>query len=160
VRRDRLVGDRHAEGALGALALGDRRLARQSGADAVGHVVVAGLDREQLPLERLRLAGEHRPAGPRVRVRRLAVLRLAVEDPQLADNAGGWRVEVSGGRARVARAAAGSARVDIATLGAIWSGMLAPVDARRLGRLVADDETVQALGEMFAGPIPWINDWF
>ena len=88
------------------------------------------------------------------------VVELAVEDPHLADNAGGWRVEVSGGRARVARAAAGSARVDIATLGAIWSGMLAPVDARRLGRLVADDETVQALGEMFAGPIPWINDWF
>jgi len=87
-------------------------------------------------------------------------LELAIEDPHLADNAGSWRIEVSGGRARVARAAAASARVDIATLGAIWSGMLAPVDARRLGRLVADDVTVQTLGEMFAGPLPWINDWF
>jgi predicted acetyltransferase len=86
-------------------------------------------------------------------------VELDVEDPHVADNAGGWRIEVAGGRARVARAAA-SARVDVATLGAMWSGMLAPADARRLGKLVADDDTVRALGEMFAGPIPWINDWF
>jgi predicted acetyltransferase len=88
-------------------------------------------------------------------------VELAVDDPQLADNASAWRVEVSSGRARVTRAAgAGRARVDVATLGAMWSGMLAPADARRLGTLVGDDDTVQALGEMFAGPVPWINDWF
>ena len=88
-------------------------------------------------------------------------VELSVDDPHLAANASGWRVEVSGGRARVTPAAgAPGARVDIATLGAIWSGMLAPADARRLGKLVADDDTVRALGEVFAGPIPWINDWF
>lgn len=85
---------------------------------------------------------------------------LAVDDPHILDNTAGWRVEVSGGRARVAPATAAGARVDVATLGAIWSGMLAPADARRLGKLTADDETVQALGEMFAGPVAWINDWF
>jgi predicted acetyltransferase len=87
-------------------------------------------------------------------------VELAVEDPHIADNAGPWRVEVSGGRARVARAAAAAARVDVATLGAMWSGMLAPADARRVGRLIADDDTVRALGELLAGPVGWINDWF
>jgi predicted acetyltransferase len=88
-------------------------------------------------------------------------VELTVDDPHLADNACGWRIEVTAGRARVTRAAGATrARVDVATLGAIWSGMLAPADARRLGALVGDDDTVQALGEMFAGPVPWINDWF
>jgi predicted acetyltransferase len=87
-------------------------------------------------------------------------VELSVEDPHVADNALGWRVEVAGGRARVSPAPGAGARVDVATLGAMWSGMLAPADARRLGKLVADDDTVEGLGEMFAGPVPWINDWF
>lgn len=89
-----------------------------------------------------------------------AAVEIRVEDPQLDENTGGWRVEVSDGAAKVSPASAPHSSVDVASLAAIWSGMLGAADARRLGRLDASDADVEALEEMFAGPLPWVNDWF
>lgn len=89
-----------------------------------------------------------------------AAVELRVEDPHIDANAGGWRVEVTNGAAKVSTATTPRASVDVATLAAVWSGMLGAADARRLGRLDAPDADVAALEEMFAGPLPWVNDWF
>ena len=89
-----------------------------------------------------------------------AVAELQVHDPAFGWNDAGWRIESTGGAAKVSPAPGARATVDVATLGAMFSGMLPARDARRLGRLVADDETVGALDAMLAGPTPWINDWF
>ncbi|MEX2554000.1 MAG: GNAT family N-acetyltransferase [Actinomycetota bacterium] len=89
-----------------------------------------------------------------------AAVELRVDDPQLGENTGGWRVEVSEGSAKVTTASSPGSSVDVATLAAIWSGMLSAADARRLGRLDASDGDVEVLEEMFAGPLPWVNDWF
>jgi len=89
-----------------------------------------------------------------------AGVELRVDDPHIAENAGGWRIEVADGGAKVSPAVSPRASIDVGALAAIWSGMLSPADARRLGRLDASDEDVATLREMFAGPIPWVNDWF
>ncbi|HJR19222.1 MAG TPA: GNAT family N-acetyltransferase [Actinomycetota bacterium] len=89
-----------------------------------------------------------------------AAVELTVDDAQLPANAGGWRVETSDGSAKVSPANDARARVDVGALAAIWAGFLSASDARRLGRLDASDDEVAVLEEMFAGPLPWVNDWF
>jgi predicted acetyltransferase len=89
-----------------------------------------------------------------------AAVELRVDDDRLEWNAGGWRIEVSDGRAKVSPEAAAKARVDVAALAAMWTAMLSPHAARWLGRLDADDSTVATLEAMFAGPAPWLLDWF
>lgn len=89
-----------------------------------------------------------------------AAVELRVKDEQLAGNEGGWRIEVSGGRAKVSPERDAGAVVDAGALAAIWTGMLAAGTARRLGRLDANDAAVSALEQIFAGPAPWILDWF
>ncbi len=89
-----------------------------------------------------------------------AAVELQVHDPAFGWNDAGWRIETTDGAAKVSPAPSARATVDVATLGGMFSGMLPARDARRLGRLVADDETVAALDAMFAGPTPWINDWY
>ena len=89
-----------------------------------------------------------------------AAVELRVKDPGVPANDAGWRLEVSGGEGKVAPTSAAAPSVDVGTLSAIWSGMLPARDAQRLGRLAADDDTVQTMDQLFAGPFPWINDWF
>ena len=89
-----------------------------------------------------------------------AAAELQVHDPAFGRNDAGWRIEAARGAAKVGPAPGARARVDVASLGAMFSGMLAARDARRLGRLDADDETVASLDAMLAGPTPWINDWY
>lgn len=112
--------------------------------------------RQMLRLVDVPAAFEARGYPPSLR----AAVELEVEDAQLPSNTGGWRVETADGTAKVSSAGGARARVDAGALAAIWSGFLSASDARRLGRLEASDEDVAVLEEMFAGPIPWVNDWF
>jgi predicted acetyltransferase len=89
-----------------------------------------------------------------------AAVEIQIEDPAFGWNDAGWRIETSGGTAKVSPAPSADARVDVRTLGAMFSGLMSARDARRLGRLVANDSDVAALDAMLAGPPPWINDWF
>jgi predicted acetyltransferase len=89
-----------------------------------------------------------------------AAVELQVEDPALGWNDAGWRIETSGGTAKVSPAPSARPTVDVRTLAAVFSGFLTARDARRLGKLDADDETVATLDAMLAGPTPWINDWY
>jgi predicted acetyltransferase len=53
--------------------------------------------------------------------------------------------------------------IEIAAIGALssmFSGALSAHDAVRLGYLDADDPAVPLLAELFAGPAPWMPDFF
>lgn len=89
-----------------------------------------------------------------------AAVELDVADTQLPQNTGGWRIETADGAAKVTAATGARSRVDVGALAAIWAGFLSASEARRLGRLDATDDDVAVLEEMFAGPTPWVNDWF
>jgi len=89
-----------------------------------------------------------------------AAVELQVHDPAFGWNDAGWRIETSGGAAKVGSAPGARARIDVAALSALYTGMLSARDARRLGRLDASDDEVATLDAMLAGPAPFINDWF
>lgn len=84
-----------------------------------------------------------------------------LRDAMLAENAGGYRLEVSGGRGKVSRAASTGIELDCGTLAAMYSGWLRPRDAARLGRIRRASETdLATLDAAFAGPGPWMMDHF
>lgn len=85
---------------------------------------------------------------------------IGASDPLFADNAGPWRVRVSGGTAKVAPADEAEARASVQTWASIWSSLLSPRDAVRQGRLQASERALDALTLAFSGPIPWIADFY
>ncbi len=88
---------------------------------------------------------------------------VAMVDPLLPANEQPLRLAIEGGRAEVrATDAAPTARADARTWAELYSGTLAPRDARTLGRLDADDATVALLSAALQGD-PWFihrADWF
>jgi predicted acetyltransferase len=89
-----------------------------------------------------------------------AAVELQVSDDAFGWNDAGWRISCTGGTAKVSSAPGAMARVDAAILGSIFTGMVSATAARVAGRLRASDEEVAILEAMFAGPPPYINDWF
>lgn len=89
-----------------------------------------------------------------------AEVTLGVEDPLFTENTGPWRVRVSGGSAKVAPAEAAEARADVQTWASIWTSHQSARDAARMGRLTASERALDTLGSVFAGPSPWIADFY
>ncbi len=86
---------------------------------------------------------------------------FAVDDPMYPDNAGGWRLTVSGGAASVERVDDHDRRpLPIGVVSSMFSGYLRAHDAARLGHLDADDPAVDALAAAFDGPDPWTPFFF
>lgn len=86
---------------------------------------------------------------------------LAVVDPHRKTNEGPWRITVAKGSATVAPAETqASARVSVQALASMYSGLMLARDAVRTGGLEADPDTVTALEAMFAGPSPYLPDFF
>lgn len=86
---------------------------------------------------------------------------FAVDDPMYPDNAGGWRLSVSGGAASVERVDNHGRRpLPIGVVSSMFSGYLRAHDAARLGHLDADDPAVDALAAAFDGPDPWTPFFF
>jgi predicted acetyltransferase len=89
-----------------------------------------------------------------------AAVDLDVADDVIPENAGRWSLRVEGGRAEVTRGGAASVRIDVRALASLYSGWM---DARALaamGALDASDADVATLGALFAGPSPWMPDFF
>ncbi len=89
---------------------------------------------------------------------------LRVTDPHLPENQSPLQLRIVDGRAEThpAGASAVDIETDIITFSAIYGGFLHPADARRLGKLIADDDAVAWLGRAMAARPLFIQqaDWF
>jgi predicted acetyltransferase len=86
---------------------------------------------------------------------------FTVEDATLPDNAGAYRLEVSHGKPTVERIDKAATTVDVRGLAAMYTSSMHPYDAVRAGFLRPDkDETTDALAAAFAGPAPWLIEFF
>jgi predicted acetyltransferase len=105
-----------------------------------------------------------------LRIRTLAAddaltLVLEVQDRQVPENDGPWRVRIEGGRMSVEPHAGGAADATLvlgmATLSRIFIGALAPWQAVSGGLATVDrPEAIHALDRLFALPKPWMFDRF
>jgi predicted acetyltransferase len=86
---------------------------------------------------------------------------IAVDDPMFPENRGPWRISAEDGKVSVSPAEGAHVRpITIGTLSSMYSGYLSPFDAARIGLMDADDPAVPALARLFAGPAPFMLDWF
>lgn len=93
---------------------------------------------------------------------------IGVEDPLFPANNGPWAVEVAGGRAQVTPATRGMATggttfagpVPIGLFSALFTGLATPGDLVLLGALSKGDPQLGLLSDLFAGPVPWMPDFF
>jgi predicted acetyltransferase len=86
---------------------------------------------------------------------------IAVTDELFPDNAGTYELTGDGGKVKVERVdRKAPSAVPIGMLSALYSGYLTPEDLVRLGHLEGSDPAVTVLARLFAGPPPWMPDWF
>jgi predicted acetyltransferase len=87
---------------------------------------------------------------------------ITVHDERFPENRGPWQVVADEGTVKVARAEAGAGPdlrpIPIGTLSSMYTGFLSPFDAAALGLI--DTEAVPFLARLFAGPAPWMHDFF
>lgn len=89
-------------------------------------------------------------------------LELTAVDADRAEiDAERWVLEVADGAASLERGGSGAVRLDIGALAAMYTSHLAVPQLARLGRVDATDEgQLASLGVIFAGPYPWMPDFF
>jgi predicted acetyltransferase len=92
-------------------------------------------------------------------------VRIGVVDDALPENAGVYRLEVSGGAGRATRLeddprAGGTQPIGIGALTALFSGFVTPFGASQAGLVDAGTTGLEALGRLFGGPAPWTLDHF
>lgn len=82
-----------------------------------------------------------------------ASVRLNVRDDVIRANAGGWKLSVEGGRARVKRdtpSARSSVELSVGTLAAVYSGYLSPIQLAQVGQVRAPAAAIASLASIFA----------
>ena len=87
---------------------------------------------------------------------------IKVVDDVVPQNSGVWQIRVSEGKgqASLESAAGPVSEIDICTLAQIWSGYLSVQQAIALKRVVGDPTNLLQLAPAFAGPTPWMTDFF
>jgi predicted acetyltransferase len=84
-----------------------------------------------------------------------------VTDPTLDTNAGAYRLTIEGGKASVERIDSSPTKVHVRGLAAMYTSSLHPNDAVRIGLLQPGSEAApDALAAAFAGPAPWLLEFF
>jgi predicted acetyltransferase len=95
------------------------------------------------------------PRGLAVRV------DLRLDDPQVPENDGPWRLVLDAGDARLEPGGAGTVRLDAGAFAALYASYADPRALRRAGRLAcADEAALDALAAATAGPSPRLLDYF
>ena len=93
---------------------------------------------------------------------------VEIDDKLFPENAGPWLVQADAGRVSVepvdAAAAANRQRagkpLPIGLFSALYTGFASPADLVVVGALNEVDERVPFLSALFAGPVPWMPDFF
>ena len=92
-----------------------------------------------------------------------ASVSLRLSDGLLPENAGGWRLEVEGGRGRLERESApgaGAVSMDVRAFASLYSGFVTATQAALLGWVEGPAERVASLDGVFAGATPSMVDMF
>ena len=84
-------------------------------------------------------------------------VHLDVQDAALPENGGRWVLRVSDGRASVSRGGSGAFSVDVRGLASLYAGHLGPEALVVAGLASGSARDAAAL---FAGPAPWMPDFF
>lgn len=88
-------------------------------------------------------------------------VELDLADDRVAANHGRFVLEVAGGAGRLTAGGAGRVAIDVRHLAPLYTGYTpAPVLARRGALRGATAADVEALQWAFAGPTPWLRDYF
>ncbi|MFL5767952.1 MAG: enhanced intracellular survival protein Eis [Actinomycetota bacterium] len=87
---------------------------------------------------------------------------ITLRDPAFQEDDGAtYHLEADAGKVRASRVEAGpGATTSIGTFSSLFTGYTSPADAVRVGALEADDAAVHLLSALFAGPAPWLPEWF
>ena len=85
---------------------------------------------------------------------------FAIRDATLPSNERTYRLTVEGGTAEVEVGIPASVTLDVRALAALWSGFTPPETLRVMGLLEGDPDDAHRLAALFAGPEPWLPDWF
>jgi predicted acetyltransferase len=89
-----------------------------------------------------------------------AELHLRVRDAILPGNDGSFILRVGGGRGEVARGGRGDLALDVRGLAPLYSGFLAPAQLQAIDFLAGPPAALAAAARIFAGPEPWMADFF
>lgn len=86
--------------------------------------------------------------------------RFGVRDPLFGDR--GLHLSVRDGRAEIASVPfeRTSTVLDVRALAALYTGFAHPLTLRAMGRIEGELDAALALARLFAGPEPWLCDWF
>lgn len=85
-------------------------------------------------------------------------LVVKVIDPILGDQS--LTMDVVDGRAHVRKGGDPTAKIHIRGLSAMYTGYLSPFEAAALGLVEAGQRSLAAMQSLFAGPSPWMRDFF
>jgi predicted acetyltransferase len=86
---------------------------------------------------------------------------VALRDRHCPWNDGRWRLVVSGGHGRLEPGGTGAVRVGVGPFASLYSGWCGASTLARTGLLTASSSrAVAALDAAFAGPTPWMPDFF
>lgn len=99
--------------------------------------------------------------GRRVEQAPTLAFGVEIEDTQIAENNGSWRIAIDAGRATVERSGGVdlTLRTDVSTVSRIFIGAVTPGAALRAGLLECDrPELLGVLDTAFALPEPWTFD--
>ncbi len=88
-------------------------------------------------------------------------VQLALVDEVAPWNGGRWVLEVRDGKGLLTPGGAGTVRTTVGALAPLYSGLASPWGLARVGLLEgATGDDLRALGRAFAGPSPWMLDFF
>ncbi len=87
-------------------------------------------------------------------------LHLQVEDDLLPENTGRFVLAVSRGRGEVRPGGRGELRLNIQGLGPLYTGLFTPYQLQAIAELEATPAALATAAQIFAGPEPWMPDFF
>ena len=87
-------------------------------------------------------------------------LHLAVRDEVLPGNQGRFLLRVGGGRAEVTAGGRGELALDVRGLAPLYSGLFTAGDLAAIGLIAGKADALAAAARLFAGPEPWMPDFF
>jgi predicted acetyltransferase len=117
---------------------------------------LADMQRWMLRVVDVRGALERRGWSPHVR----GEIELDVRDALLPDNERRWVLEVAGGRAQVREGGSGAVVLDVRGLASLYAGFLPAEELRVAGLCEGSDANLAKASALFAGPAPWLADFF